>query len=67
MLVGQFMVAGEKEKMGNQRHVLSQASYLIYFLILSVICSLYIFCYDLSFFVSWFSILFSSSFILSLP
>lgn len=35
--------------------------------ILSIICSLYIFCYDLSFIVSWFSILFSSCFILSLP
>lgn len=51
---------------GNQRHVLSQA-YLIRLVILSIICSLYIFCYDLSFIVSWFSILFSSCFILSLP
>ena len=67
MLVDQFMVAGKKEKMGKQRHVLSQASYLIHLLILSIICSLYIFCYDLSFTVSLFSILFSSCLILSLP
>lgn len=56
-----------EREMGNQRDMYFHRLIWSVFVILSIICSLYIFCYDLSFIVSWFSILFSSCFILSLP